>query len=182
MVEFENGGIDVLEIPAAFYARFNNDPGWKPLILSQTGLNTHYLGFNCLRRPFDNPLVRRAFNHAIHRKRIIRTVLEGQVVPGVGPVPPLSERTPLRQNDSLPRYDYSPQKAVALLKEAEFDFNREVGFFVRAEKEAENVAAAVEHDLSQVGIRVSLKKRLCTAYKQAIKKGEPDIFYLYLVG
>ncbi len=178
VVEFENGGIDVLEIPAAFFPRFNNDPEWKPLILSQTGLNIHYLGFNCWRPPFDNPLVRRAFNHAIDRKRIIRTVLEGQAVPAVGPVAPLSGRTPLRQNDSLPRYDYSPQKALALLRQTKFDFNREVNFFVRAEKEAENVAAGIEHDLSQVGIRVSLKKRLWTAYKQAINKGEPDIFYL----
>ncbi|NQT83580.1 ABC transporter substrate-binding protein [bacterium] len=209
VVEFENGGIDVLEIPSAFFVRFKSDPEWKPFILSQTGLNTHYLGFNCSRRPFDNPLVRRAFNHAINKQRVIRTVLEGQAVPAAGPVPPiggegsdfgfassdfgirildsilLSCRKILDRIDkilqsatALSPYDYSPQKAVALLRQAKFNFNREISFFVRAEKEAENIAAAIEHDLSQIGIKVSLKKRLWTAYKQAINKGEPDIFYL----
>jgi len=147
-------------------------------MLSQTGLNTHYLGFNCSRPPFNDPVVRQAFNRAIHKERIIRTVLEGQAVAAVGPVPPMAGDALPRHSESLPRYDYSPQKALALLRQARFDFNREVNFFVRAEKEAESVAAAIEHDLSQIGIRISVKKRLWTAYKQAINRGEPDIFYL----
>ena len=178
VVEFENDGIDVLEIPAAFFVRFNADPRWRPLILSQTGLNTHYLGFNCSRAPFDNPVVRRAFNHAIYKERIVRVILEGQAVPAAGPVPPSVGHALAAGKESLPRYDYSPSKAIALLKQAKFDFRRKVDFFIRAEKEAENVAAGIEHDLSQIGITVSVKKRLWTAYKQAINKGEPDIFYL----
>ncbi len=178
VVEFENGGIDVLEVPAAFFIRFNEDPKWKPLMLSQTGLNTHYLGFNCSRPPFNNPMVRQAFNYAIHKERIIRTALEGQAVPAAGPVPPMGEDSPDGGREPLVHYEYSPSKARELLKQAKFDFRRKINFFVRAEKEAENIAAGIEHDLSQIGIKVSLKKRLWTAYKQAINKGEPDIFYL----
>jgi peptide/nickel transport system substrate-binding protein/oligopeptide transport system substrate-binding protein len=147
-------------------------------MLSQTGLNTHYLGFNCSRPPFDNPVVRQAFNYAIHRKRIIQTALEGQAVAADGSVPPMGKDTPSGSGERLVRYEYSPSKARKLLKQAKFDFRRKINFFVRAEKEAENIAAGIEHDLSQIGVRISLKKRLWTAYKQAINKGEPDIFYL----
>jgi peptide/nickel transport system substrate-binding protein len=49
-------------------------------------LSTTYVGFNTIRPPFDNPLIRRAVNHAIDTQTIVDVVLHGVGAPAEGPI------------------------------------------------------------------------------------------------
>ncbi|HDL64890.1 MAG TPA: ABC transporter substrate-binding protein, partial [Proteobacteria bacterium] len=86
-VEFEQGNLDIMDVPRAEYKKYTTELPWKDQILSRVGLNSYYLGFNCQKPPFNNKLLRQAFNHAIDREKIIDVLLEGRAIPASGPVP-----------------------------------------------------------------------------------------------
>lgn len=51
-------------------------------------LATYYLDFNCTRKPFTDPRVRKALSLAIDRKSIVENVTKGGQMPALGFVPP----------------------------------------------------------------------------------------------
>lgn len=65
-------------------------------------------------QPFADKAVRQAAAHAIDKERLVKTVMDGQAVPGKGPVSPGSWAF----NPKAKSYDYDPQKAVQLLEAA----------------------------------------------------------------
>ena len=74
--------------------------------------------FNTTRKPLDDVRVRQAISYAIDRQEIINTVLLGDGVP-TGPLPPGEGEWAIPVNaENFPTYQYNPDKARALLKEA----------------------------------------------------------------
>ena len=88
--------------------------GNKVKIAKQPGFNIGYLAMNQEKKPFDDVRVRRAINHAINKKGIIDAVYAGYAEPAKNPMPP----TMWGYNDAITGYEYNPEKAKALLKEA----------------------------------------------------------------
>lgn len=66
--------------------------------------------------PFDNPAVRRAFNMAIDKKRLVDHVLRAGQQPATNLVPPMFE--PTTGYKSVPGDDFDPDRAKTLLAEA----------------------------------------------------------------
>jgi peptide/nickel transport system substrate-binding protein len=74
--------------------------------------------FNTARKPLDDVRVRQAISYAIDRQEIINTVLLGDGVP-TGPLPPGEGEWAIPVNaENFPTYQYNPDKARQLLKEA----------------------------------------------------------------
>jgi peptide/nickel transport system substrate-binding protein len=74
--------------------------------------------FNTERKPLDDVRVRQAISYAIDRQEIINTVLLGDGVP-TGPLPPGEAEWAIPVNaENFPTYQYNPEKAQQLLKEA----------------------------------------------------------------
>ncbi|MFN8525043.1 MAG: ABC transporter substrate-binding protein [Chloroflexota bacterium] len=74
--------------------------------------------FNLARKPLDDVRVRQAISYAIDRQEIINTVLLGDGVP-TGPIPPGESEWSVPVNgENFPTYQYNPDKARQLLKEA----------------------------------------------------------------
>ncbi len=73
-----------------------------------------YLGYNLLDPMFADKRVRQAISYAIDKKAIIQGVLLGLGTPCTGPFPPES----WAYNKNVKDYEYSPDKAKALLREA----------------------------------------------------------------
>jgi peptide/nickel transport system substrate-binding protein len=74
--------------------------------------------FNLDRKPLDDVRVRQAISYAIDRQEIINTVLLGDGVP-TGPIPPGEGEWAIPVNaENFPTYQYNPDKARQLLKEA----------------------------------------------------------------
>lgn len=172
VVEFETGNLDILGIPESVYGRFKNDPVWSKYITSVDGIDTYYLGLNCSKPPFNDKKLRQAVSYAIDRKKILETYYENRGTLATGPVPP-----ELRHWDAPKAYAYDPQKARQLIKEAGYkDLKAE--FYVTNQEEVLDMAEIIQQYLSKVGIHVIIKQLEWNSYKEAINKGEPDMFWL----
>jgi len=172
VAEFERGGLDSLAVPAPEYRRYTGDARWKDLVVSRVGMNTYYMGLNCGRPPFDNPLVRRAVSAAIDRKRILDTIYEGRGLLARGPVP----QSLMTQDISPEAYD--PAAARRLLAESGHKDGLSVKIYIGAEQETLDMVEVIQQYLAAVGIKASIVQLEWSAYKQAVNNGDADAFWL----
>ena len=172
VTEFETGNIDVLTIPASEYLRYKNDPERQGLISSIKGINTYYLGLNCSKAPFDNLNLRKAINYAIDREKILNTIYERRGRLASGPVPDI-----IRKWDMQLRYEYNPEKAQELIKK-ELSEGITVNFYITADQEVTDIAEVIQSYISAAGIEVRIKQLEWSAYKEALNRGEADMFFI----
>lgn len=170
VAEFEIGNLDVMTVPSSEYSRYRDSPRWSPLISSIKGINTYYLGLNCSKPPFDDPALRRAMNLAIDRGKILATLYEGRGRPAVGPVPDLLRKWPPPE-----AYPYDPEKARAEIKKAD---PPAVDFYITADQEVVDIAEVIQSYLRDAGLTVRIIQLEWSAFKEAINRGEPDMFWL----
>jgi peptide/nickel transport system substrate-binding protein/oligopeptide transport system substrate-binding protein len=176
ITEFELGNLDVISLPAPAYAKFRNDKKWSSGIISIKGLNTYYLGMNTSRPPFDSLKIRRAVAAAIDTKKILRTFYENRGRPAAGPVPDLLRRWEI--NDSL--YDisrYDPEKSRDIIKDAGLSGTR-VRLYITADQDVVDLAEIIQSYLARAGIQVVIRQLEWSAFKDAVNKGEPELFWL----
>ncbi len=176
VLEFETGRLDVLLIPSSEYRRYTTDPAWRDLVHGKTGLNSYYLGLNCTRPPFNDLRVRQAVNYAIDRRHILNTVFEKRGILADGPIPP-----GLWKNSFVPLnakgYDYDPEKAKALIREAGAEGNS-VRIFITNDPEVLDIVEVIHGYLEKAGLRVEITQLDWSALKHAVNRGEPDAFWL----
>ncbi len=124
LLEFEAGNLDEsYRIPNEFFADIvdeNKQPRgkWQRFqLLHVTALSTQFYGMVTIDPVFNDVRIRKAFNYAVDRNRIIRYVLKGQASGPAhhGLVPP---SMPGYQTDSVRGYHFDPAAARALLAEA----------------------------------------------------------------
>lgn len=171
-VEFEQGNLDLIEVPRAEYKRYTVTLPWKDLLDSRVGLNTYYLGFNCRRPPFDDFRVRQAFNYALDREKIIEAILENRAVAASGPIPPGLLET------AGEGYSYDPDRARQLLKEAGVEFPLRATLLFKSDREVLTIAEVIQSYLKEVGIELILVQREWSSFLEALNGGEFDLFYL----
>lgn len=170
VAEFEIGNLDVMTIPSSEYSRYRDSALWSPLISSIKGINTYYLGLNCEKPPFDDPVLRGAMNLAVDRGKILATLYEGRGRPALGPVPDL-----LRKWPPPGAYRYDPEKARGIVKGADVP---EVDFYITADQEVVDVAEVIQSYLRDAGLKVRIRQLEWSAFKEAINRGEPHMFWL----
>jgi peptide/nickel transport system substrate-binding protein/oligopeptide transport system substrate-binding protein len=170
VTEFELGNLDMITIPASEHLRYKRSERWGGFLSSTVGINTYYLGLNCQRPPFDNPDIRRAINYAIDRKKILETLHEGRGLLASGPVPGILRRWPSPEG-----YPYDAEKARELLGKLE---DREVDFIITADQQVVDMAEVIQAYLEDAGLRVRIRQLEWSAFKEAINRGEADMFWL----
>lgn len=173
VAEFESGNIDVITIPASEFKRYTESSEWKNLISRAPGINTYYLGFNCERPPFDNPVLRKAVSYAIDTKKMLNTIYEGRGILSSGPVPPI-----LRDWSVPKTYQYNPEKAKSLLRDAGYPNGLDIKIYLTSDQEVLDILEVIQGYLMNVGIKAELRQLEWSAYKEAINSGEPDAFWL----
>ncbi|HEX8949666.1 MAG TPA: ABC transporter substrate-binding protein [Dissulfurispiraceae bacterium] len=176
VTEFEMGNLDVISLPASAYAKFRNDKKWSGHVVSLNGLNTYYLGLNASKPPFDNPNLRRAVSRAIDKKRILDTFYEGRGRLAEGPVPELLRKWELDAG-TRDLYGYDPARAREEIRR-EGKTGMKVSMYITADQDVVDLAEIIQSYLLDVGIKVEIKQLEWSAYKEAINKGEPDMFWL----
>ncbi len=170
-VEFEQGNLDLLAVPRAEFRKYTTRSPWKERVKSRVGLNIYYLGFNCQKPPFDDPRIRRAFNHAIDRQKIIDSLLEGRAISAAGPVPPVLLPPPAG-------YEYNPGRSRELLAETGLKLPLRVKLLLKSDREVLSTAEVIQDYLRKVGIELTLVQREWSSFKEAINQGDFDLFYL----
>jgi peptide/nickel transport system substrate-binding protein len=104
--------------------------------------------------PFDNMLVRQAFNYAINRQEIADKAFYGQAQPVTIPYPPSSWAY---AKDLESYYTYDPEKAKALLAEAGYPAGFSIKMLVRGtEGSLFDQAVVYQQQLAAIGIHAEL--------------------------
>ena len=174
ITEFENGKIDVFEIPRSEFEYFVHDKQWKNLVYGTPALNTYYLGFNCQNELYSEKIFRKAVGLSINREKIIDNYMESRVQIADSPVPPVL----IDENivfDKQP--GYNPDEAVELLKRLG-DGTISVNLYLSSNREMEGVAELIQYDLKAVGIDVNIHVLEWTTFKEAVSNGEAGMFLL----
>jgi peptide/nickel transport system substrate-binding protein len=150
--ELKAGGVDIIINPPLPQLR-DLATGATTVVRVEGGRLVAF-PINTLKKPLDDPRVRRAINHAVDRESIVKSLLQGY---GTALGQPFSPGW-LGYNPELKPYAYDPKKARELLAEAGYpggfdvDWSISVGALL-ADKEIAEATAAM---LGQVGIRVRL--------------------------
>ena len=138
-----------------------------------TNTGVEYVGFNFEKKPFDDIRVRQAICHAINKEQVIQVALEGR-----GEVSNTVVGLPIPGCDStVEGYDYNPEKAKELLKEAGF----ENGFdtTIKTSGDVRSLEAqVVQANLQEIGINVEIELLDWGAYLEAINGGNMEMYII----
>jgi ABC-type transport system substrate-binding protein len=173
IAEFELGNLDIIPLPFSSFSRYAKSAKWKQYIASVEGLDTHYLGMNCSRPPFDNPELRRAINQAIDRKRILETLFEGRGKIATGPVP-----EQLRQWAAPKEYSYDPLAARKVIESLHLPDSPAQFYIPAQDQQVIDVSEVIQAYLKDAGLRVDIVKLEWSAFKEAVVEGKADMFWL----
>ena len=124
VLALRNDDIDYIawSVPPTFVQELTREPGIAIQQSPEPGF--FYMAYNMRRQSFGynetghdvgKPL-RQAIAHCIDKERIVQRTLLNFGIPGDGPVSPLSEW----YNNSLPSYDFDPDKAISILENASY--------------------------------------------------------------
>ncbi len=155
---------------------------------------TGYVAFNYKVKEFQDKRVRLAFAHAINKKGIVDALYGGTGMVATELQPP-----PLwGYNKTLKDYEYNPQRARDLLKEAGFGQGLKEVTWEDGHKEPlqlwfmpvarpyypnpKEIAEAIAADLAKVGISVQLQTTDWTVYLDKRKNGQMPLYMLGWTG
>jgi peptide/nickel transport system substrate-binding protein len=164
-------------LPPQDVVTFQSDANFQIFNASVTGMPYNIM-INVATAPTDDLKVRQAFAYAINRKAIIDAFYgDLGVVPTQFQPPAI-----LGYNADLKYYEYNPDKAKQLLKDAgvtalSVDFwymSVTRGYF----PDPKSIAEAMSRDLSAVGVKVSLKTKDWGAYLDDRTKGKLGLYML----
>ena len=141
-------------------ARFKRDPHLRSWLTLVDAAETDYFFMNTEMKPFDDVRVRQAVNYAIDRERLVK-LSGGFASVAHGIVPPV---IPWR-NPGLPRYDFNPEKAQAMLRGAGFPSGFKTELWYSGDQPIfARMAEGIQQDLRQVGIQAELRPANFTAF------------------
>lgn len=187
----KRGQLDVCEIPDVQLPRLAADPAWRDCIQTGEQPATGYIVLNTER--FPDPRVRRAFNLAVDRARIIAAVRGGLATPATGPVPPslmpIENRTPTSSRKAgapavggaPPRgtnASYDPAAARALLAEAGYRADRPIILLRNAPRGTLEPAEAVAGYLRDIGVPVRVEAFEFSSLMSRLNHGDFDMALL----
>lgn len=194
LVALKNGDLDVMrsikskdfaDLPESekFTSQFH---AYTPMQLAYT-----YIGINTRLPKFSDKRVRQAFAHLVDVDKMIETIKYGQAERVIGQTHPSNKGA---YNNELVPYDFSPEKAKALLAEAGWADTDGDGFLdkeIEGEKtklavefiynsgndERKAVALLFQEEARKIGIDVTVNTHEWSKYLDITKKHEFEMYY-----
>ncbi|WP_448210922.1 ABC transporter substrate-binding protein SapA [Colwellia sp. MEBiC06753] len=164
------GECDVIAYPIAAQ-KIQENP--ELIIEEVTSFNIGYLGFNTQKPPFDNALVRQAISYAINKPAIINAIYGGRAEIANSILP----KTSWAYDATLPKQEYSPKKARALLEQAGYKNNLSFDIWAMPVQRAYNpnaltMAKLIQADLSAIGVKVDIVTYEWSTFLRRVSAGE----------
>ena len=171
---FERGELDAAEkLAAPDYLFVMSEPAWRPYVHRAIGMTVFGSRMNVTRRPFDDRRVRQALNYALDKDHTAR-LLNGTTVAAHGMLPPGM----LGRDPDLAPYPHDPARARALLAAAGYPDGFDAEYVTTNDEETEKVAASLQSDLAEVGVRVHIAVMSWAAWATAVgQPGGPAFSY-----
>jgi peptide/nickel transport system substrate-binding protein len=146
-------------------------------VLEQPGLNVNMAEFNLKKEQFQNKPLRQALNYAINKQELADKLYSGAGVAAVGALP----STSWGFDTTLKGYPYDPEKAKALLKDANYTGQTLVldsytiprGYNPQGAKLAE----AIQQYFQAVGVKSEIKTTEWTEYRKIRRQGALNIAF-----
>ncbi|GAB6933419.1 ABC transporter substrate-binding protein [Calditerricola satsumensis] len=181
-LELQAGTIDIMDgLNPEDVPNVKNNPDLQ--LILRPSMNVGYLAMNMDKKPFDNPKVRQAINHAINKQALIDAFYGGLAKPAKNPLPP----TLWGYNDEIQDYEYNPEKAKALLAEAGYPNGFKTTLWAMPNPrpympQPQQIAQAIAADLAKVGIEAKIVSYEWGTYLEKTKNGEHDMALLGWTG
>jgi len=174
IAELLTGGLDwVWDVPKEQAERMSENPAIT--VENAKTFRVSYLAFDVLGQSgqefFKDKRVRQAFAHAINREAITKNL----VGPASVVIPSACHPDQFGCVQDVPKYDYDPEKAMALLKEAGHGDGFEFDLYAYRERE---FTEAVIGDLAKVGIKAKLNFMQYRALRDVVRKGNTPVNHM----
>ena len=160
----QRGEVDLLGdgIPPAQFLTAQADPQLKALISSTALANTTYIAINTQLKPFTDVRVRQALNHAIDKKKVLK-LINGRGLVATQVLPPNMPGF----DASYKGYEYSPEKARALLKAAGLASGFSTVLYTNSTDPNPRISQSIQQDLAAVGIKAEIKSQASSTVIEA---------------
>ncbi len=137
-----------------------------------------FLAMQPKKKPFDNPMLRKAVCHAIDRDAIIKAIIRGQAERLDGPIGPGQYGYDASSAQKM-RISYDPAKARALIKKAglagtEVELQTPVGRYVNDKQITESMIPM----LNAVGLKAKLRTPEWPTLWANVQKGRVPFYYM----
>lgn len=179
------GEVHVAPIPATFVKEADTNQDITVVKQLETGIR--YIGMNCSKPPFNDPLVRQAVAHAIDRDEVLKSALDGY---GQVLYTPLAASIAFSDNDGMKKISYplDPAMGKDKLKQAGYDVTGpvamkngqplEVQLMVNNTDFFKRAAQVVQAQLKQIGMKINIQIMEGTALTDATTTGNHQMFIL----
>ena len=167
-LELRTGGIDLMGLTPLQYTKQTENDFFRKNFQKfryPTFVYT-YMGFNLKHPFFQDKRVRQAIAHAIDKQEIVDVVLFGLGKPATGPYVPNT----WAYNPNVKKFDYNPEKAKQLLKEAGWEDTNGDGILKKdgrpfkftiftnmGNSSRMNTATIIQWRLAKIGIKVDIR-------------------------
>ncbi|MCL1912291.1 MAG: ABC transporter substrate-binding protein [Eubacteriaceae bacterium] len=159
----QNGDVDILTLPPpALLDTLYGDA--KITVLDQPSYGLVYMAFNYAKKPFDDPRIHKAVAHGINFVEIHQTLVKragqiGTAIPGSEAMFPVeADRWQNYRHNTIPVYEYNPEKAAAFLAEAGYADGLEVSLMTNEDGMRNAICLAIQEQLGEIGINVTINK------------------------
>lgn len=171
LLELETGGADILfPVVPQDIRRIETDPNLQ--LVRATGLRLNFIGFNNLRPPLDNVLVRRAIAHAVDKEALVNAVFMGVGRPGNAPITATVWASAAGQ---LPPREFNPELSRQLLAQAGFPNGFSTTISAADIPTTRDTATILQSMLAQVGINAEILIHETATWVQFSADGLHDI-------
>lgn len=169
----EAGEVDWIgSVPAEEVARLRNVKGIT--IAQAKTLWVWFLHMDMRKKPFDDVRVRRALNYAVDKDSLIRDILGGAGEISRSPLSP--QFGDYYAGDKVMKYDYNPQKAKDLLREAGYANGFETTIYFpqsrQGQQKPREMVQFIQANWAAVGVKVSLEEMDYNTFEGRRTKGE----------
>ncbi len=170
--------VDIASISYTQIDRILKDDNLKKCLVREMSLDFQYYGFNMLKEdlPFADVRIRRAMSHMIDRVDMLKKLDNGYGTPAKGPIPPGVDC----YNPSLKGYDYNPDKAKELLKEAGYPNGLPDTYILDVSASAANMKRAeyLINQFKKFGINIDIRTHPWKEFLKLVHKGEHQMYML----
>ena len=141
-------------------------------VYAKPAMKTYWLGMTVSKPPFDNPLLRQAFRHAVDVDVIVEAAFYGTAVRANTILPP---GLPDYWKDA-PAYKQDIDKAKSLMAEAGKPDGFTVKLFIPANDAERIMAEVIKAQAAMAGIEVIIEVKEIGAFNEAANKGQTDAY------